>query len=242
MLGKMPALAMPIALSALLHLTLGESAVDKILSLVQIEAVLRPLLEGLLGREDVCRRLREAFRRAEERLREKETDPELRQVLAMFSMADLPSVEEAVAACRAYPDAEAVRKALRQAIQTAAPRLSPEAVERAVARYLEEVERELSKEQEFLGPILLGRLGRIERLLGDLAAAQAQDRARLEALLALVREVRDGLRGAAGEATLRPLIEELAAALNRLMERLAAGREPTPAPAGEGVADLEGVM
>jgi len=55
--------------------------------------------------------------------------------------------------------------------------------------------------------------------------------------------------GAAGEAALPSLIEELTAALNqlieqlnRLMGQLQAGRDLAPAPAGEGVADLEGVV
>jgi hypothetical protein len=232
------ALSARIALGALLRVTLGEEVV----SLFHLEEVLRSLLEGLFGKAEGRRRLQEALRRAEARYRERETDPILRQALAMFSMADLPSVEEAVKAWRAYPDPEAVRAALRQALRQAAPQLPEAALEAAVNRYLEEVERALLEERGFLGPILLERLGRIETLVGDLAERQAE-------LLALARELREASRRAPEGAELRPLMEELAATLNRIERTLGALREArrepapaAPAPAEEGVPDPEGVV
>jgi len=231
------ALSARIALGALLRVTVGEEVV----SLFHLEEVLRSLLEGLFGKVEGRRRLQEALRRAEARYQEKETDPILRQALAMFSMADLPSVEEAVKAWRAYPDPKAVRAALRQALRQAAPQLPEAALEAAVNRYLEEVERALLEERGFLGPILLERLGRIETLVGDLAERQAE-------VLALARELREASRRAPEGAELRPLMEELVAALNRLHRELAlreARREPAPAapaPAEEEVPDPEGVV
>jgi hypothetical protein len=234
------ALSARIALGVLLKLTVGE----EIANLLKMEEVLRSLLDGLFGRAEGRQRLLKALRQAEERYREKERDPVLRQAFAMFSVADLPSVEEAVAAWRAYPDAEALRRALRRAIGEIAPGLPPEDLEGAVARYLEEVERALAGEREFLGPILLERLGRIELLIGELIAGRAEDRERVQEMVSLLRELRDRLPAAAPHPLL-PLMEELRAAMNRLMERLEASREPVrpaPAPAREGVPEEEGVV
>ncbi|WP_448605605.1 hypothetical protein, partial [Thermoflexus hugenholtzii] len=238
------ALSARIALGVLLRLTVGE----EVFGLLRIEEVIRSLLDGLFGRAESRQRLQQALRRAEERFREKETDPLVRQAFAMFSVADLPSVEEAVAAWRAYPDAESLRAALRRAIGEMAPGLSPEALEGAVARYLEEVERALAGEQEFFGPILLERLGRIEMVMGDikmlmgeLLRGQAEDRERLQEMISLLRELRDRLTAAAPN----PLLEELRAAVNRQILRLEALGEPArtaPAPAGEEAPDPQGVV
>jgi|GEM_PF-5929021 len=224
-----------IALGMLLRFTLGEELID----LLKLEEVLRSLLDGLLGRAESRQRLRQALQKAEAEFRERITDPTLRQVFAMFTIADLPSVEEAVAAWRRYPDEAALRQALGKAIADLAPGLDPAALAQAVDHYLEALERALLPQREFTVPILLERLGRLELLLADLKQQLAADPAAREETLRLLREIRDRLPAS---PDLRPFwaeVLEIRDAIARIEQALAARVPAAPAP---GLPDLEGVV